>query len=246
MSTLLRTPFLSRNIWTPRIDTGSLAYHTPFWYPSLQGTSFKSLDKNAITNTVVGATWGSQGRTFDGNDDYIDIGKPSFATDQSGTLVIWYKFNTYTASDSLFGFAIPTAATAADLFFIYMTANTCLDITAYDHTANVTSQLRTPASSVSFGVFQQLIITSNGSTTVAYINGVSQALTVMGGANQGDWLGDVGSYATNIHFGNLRWNNVADRGIDGIIGEGRYYSQRVFSAGDVIRDYQSTKWTFSL
>ncbi len=218
------------------------SFYAPLW--KKQGGIFTSDDAYGHLCTAVGATWGMKGLSFPGNGSgYIDIGKPFFATDQSGTLIIWYKFNSYIASSNLVGFAIPTSAVAADVFFIYMISSTCIEITMYNHAGTLSSDLKTPASSVSFGVFQQLILTSDGSTTSAYINGVSQALTVINGANQGDWLGDVSSYATNIHFGNLRWNNAVDREIDGVISSIRYYSQRVFSAGDAMRDYQTTKWT---
>ncbi len=51
----------------------SLKLFLPLWYTGLQGSPFESLDINRHICTVTGALWGSQGRTFDG-DDYLTIG----------------------------------------------------------------------------------------------------------------------------------------------------------------------------
>jgi len=49
----------------------SLELYLPLY--ELDGSSFMSKDACGHICLVTGALWGSQGRTFDGGDDYIDI-----------------------------------------------------------------------------------------------------------------------------------------------------------------------------
>ena len=51
-------------------STEGLVLYLPLW--ALKGDAFKSIDPFGHECDVTGATWGSQGRTFDG-DDYIEI-----------------------------------------------------------------------------------------------------------------------------------------------------------------------------
>lgn len=54
----------------------SLVFNAPLWHPHLSLSPFTSKPPNPLVCTVTGATWGLQGRTFDG-DDLIDMGAPS-------------------------------------------------------------------------------------------------------------------------------------------------------------------------
>lgn len=47
--------------------------YLPLYYPELSGGSFKSRDSYGHLSTVTGATWGSLGRTLDGDGDKITI-----------------------------------------------------------------------------------------------------------------------------------------------------------------------------
>jgi len=68
----------------------SLVFYLPLYH--LDGAGFVTRDARGHLCTVVGATWGIQGRTFDGNDDYIDCG--AILTDLSTyTIEAWQKIN---------------------------------------------------------------------------------------------------------------------------------------------------------
>ena len=53
----------------------SLILYLPLY--ELDGAVFQSKDAYGHVATVTGATWGTQGRTFDGIDDVINLGKPA-------------------------------------------------------------------------------------------------------------------------------------------------------------------------
>jgi hypothetical protein len=81
---LLGAPLVGvkRNLWfteqgrvkRANFPIDGLVLYAPLWHPELSGSPFLSKDLNAHTCTVTGATWGLQGRTFNGTSDYIDCG----------------------------------------------------------------------------------------------------------------------------------------------------------------------------
>jgi len=84
-----------RNVFGIDVKDPSLALYLPLWYthPNMAGTTLTSYDLNHHSCTVTGATWGSQGRTFDGSDDDISCGQPAvlnFGTSDC-TFIVWLK-----------------------------------------------------------------------------------------------------------------------------------------------------------
>lgn len=69
MTSLLGRPYMK--VGSPPIDLSGCVFYAPLWRPDLGGSTFYDLAGHNLC-TVYGATWGSQGRTFDG-DDYISI-----------------------------------------------------------------------------------------------------------------------------------------------------------------------------
>jgi len=61
----------------------------------MTGSPIYSYDKNRHAGTVTGATWGYQGRTFDGTDDRINCGdKAVFNLTDAITLMAWINVTT--------------------------------------------------------------------------------------------------------------------------------------------------------
>ena len=87
------------------IFDSTLALYLPLWHPDLIGSPIISKDLNAHSCTVVGATWGLQGRTFAGGDDYISV--PNHAALNFGTgdfsVGIWFKTSYVAANTVLIG-----------------------------------------------------------------------------------------------------------------------------------------------
>lgn len=70
----------------------NLTVNLPLWHDSLTGATFTSIDSSGYTATVTGATWGNQGRIFDGND-FISITSP-FASGDNFSVTFWFKQTT--------------------------------------------------------------------------------------------------------------------------------------------------------
>ena len=71
----------------------SLVLYLPLWYPysDMTGSTIYSYDRNRHTGTVTDATWGIQGRTFDGTGDYISIAHNAvFDITSALGIIIWF------------------------------------------------------------------------------------------------------------------------------------------------------------
>ena len=80
----------SRNIFPFSME--KCALYLPLWQEDMQGSTLLSYDRYLNSCAVTGATWGANGRTFDGNDD-VSLGSPS-QLDITGSLTIIVLFKT--------------------------------------------------------------------------------------------------------------------------------------------------------
>lgn len=80
----------------------SLVLDAPLWHPDLSLSPFLTKDPYQHSCTVTGATWGPQGRTFNGDGDFIDCGNQT-ALQITGdiTLEAWVMFDDITAHHNL-------------------------------------------------------------------------------------------------------------------------------------------------
>lgn len=82
--------------------TPNCVLYLPFYH--LKAASFKSIDRYQHTTTVIGATWGTQGRTLDGLDDYIKIPHhAAIALTSIFSIYLWIKIIALPANRPLFG-----------------------------------------------------------------------------------------------------------------------------------------------
>ena len=70
-SEALYRPAVNNGYWAEDIITDGLVLYVPLWLYS--GAKFPSVDAYKHTCTVTGATWGLQGRTFDGATTVITV-----------------------------------------------------------------------------------------------------------------------------------------------------------------------------
>ena len=68
-----------------------LVLYVPLWHEKLSGGTFASFDHNHHACTVTGATWGTQGRTFAGDDNDVITVANNDVFDITGaiTIVMW-------------------------------------------------------------------------------------------------------------------------------------------------------------
>ncbi len=69
--------------------TDGLELYLPFYSVDMQGSPITSKDENHHLCTVTGATWGAQGRAFDGNDKITVPDSAALRLATAYTLAVW-------------------------------------------------------------------------------------------------------------------------------------------------------------
>ena len=197
-----------------------LKLYLPLW--KLDGTSLRSEDAHGHLATVIGATWGLQGRTFDGLDDVITIPSPAALNFGTGafTLEVWAKlavvandYRNIIRKGGAEGFIIRVTGQPADTLQAFV-AGVALTAAAPDLNWHLYHLVRDASGAV--GLYQDLVL----------LDSDSAPLTV--------------DTAADFTLG----NNVAHtEGWKGIIGEARCYN-RDLSLGERLHNYQATKWRY--
>lgn len=134
---ILRPPGLlipkSLSSYNP-ITRGCVLY-LPLWSKDLSGPVFKSVNAYGHTCTVTGALYGSQGRTFDG-DDLIDCGRNTSLDFGVGdfSLLAWIKSTDKTGSRTIMGKG--TTGVGGKRYWFYIGVNTGVLIGNSDDNTN--------------------------------------------------------------------------------------------------------------
>lgn len=223
----------TRTSVTPQSDNLSLNY--PLWSANLQGTPIVSVDTTQYSATVTGANWTSQGRTFDGNNDYITI-TDTVAIQNiydgigGASIVMWLK---------------PTSAAAAErpiekqswCVYLNIAAGTTTTPTFfYDFSGN---DLYWNLPAIPLNSWSQIVITladtTAGTNPVTYKNGVAGGDLVQ--ASTGVRVSDVGK---DLLLG-IRSTLLQD--FNGTIGEFQIY-HGVLTPTQVTALYNATAWKY--
>jgi len=207
----------------------SLILYLPLW--KRDGNTFPSDDSFGHSCSVTGATWGTLGRTFDGND-YIDCGGDAqftFAGDMS--VDAWIKTSTTGAYQKLigkmasgqfeWGFRIDDNNTAR--FAIYQS-----DSTVYS-SANSSNTVTDNNWHHIAGVFDDNV------STKIYVDGIERGSSTSFAGTRG---GDLGA---DVNIG--RRAGLADLYFTGTIGEIRLYNRNL-TVLEIQNLYRLTKWRY--
>ncbi len=205
-----------------------LVLYLPLWHPELSGAGpIVSKDLNAISCTITGTTWGSQGRTFDGNDVIVCGAAGSISVPQEITLMAWVAAT-----------AVPTSATGiigksktGDQFMVAI--ENALNRFGWNVGANWCWALASPT----LNTFYFLV--GRGKSGVAglgdfYINDVLQSDVGVADFTTQDNPMKIG-YSD-------RWGATSYSSV--IVGELWVYN-RVLDLADCSHTRQATKWRFS-
>ena len=215
-------------------DTGidiydpTLVLYLPLADHGTDVSPFPSRDLNHHIATVTGATWGLQGRTFDGTDDWIDCGSSSVLK-PTGDFTVGARFKL----DNLTG--------GNWVLFdeeVYRASGFLLRI---DRATNTTGQafLRTNQVSADTGITGNTILSTDtwytlyatklGTTGTFFLNGVA------------DGTGTLNNPV--LATKNLFVSNDGAQRMKGTIGEVWMYN-RALSAAEVQQNYLVTKWRY--
>ncbi len=222
----VRSPFGGVDINDP-----SLVFYAPLWHPGLSMSPFLSRDLNRHSCTVYGATWGSQGRSFDGMDDRIHLASVSNLPvgSTARTIIAWIKLTDYATTNSFVRYgreSVPNGGMWG--FYTEPTPyNTKLTLGTYgdDVYANT---------NVPLGSWQQGAASWAGGTSPVnfYLNAIPDGSP---------------SFAGTINTASSAVNIGADLSLTvflkGSIGEILLYN-RALTASEIQRNYLATKWRY--
>ena len=203
--------------------------------------------------TIVGATWARTGRglwvlSFDGADDYISLGAPTFRTDQAGTIMAWVNLDNVTLSHQFFDYSKLSTAVVDEFRLELVTAADAqtgfMRLVIYQNTVN-TYSLNTAAGTLLRGTWQHIALVSTGAATLMYIMGVSKAITAGAGTADGVWLGDMVTDADAIYVGVLARSNDYIVDMTGDIAL-LTYCNIALSAPTILRYVNQTKPLFGV
>lgn len=204
-----------------------LVLYAPLWHPELNVSPFTSKDLNAHSCSVTGATWGIQGRTFDGVDDYINCG--SAASLHFGgtaiTVLAWLKPSALTDEQIIKHRDILDAQSGNWQF--YLLANGGLYFNFWSGGVNKEG-LSTNTGFMSTTSFNFAGVTYDGSNIKHWHQGVQN----------GNAVAATGTIDT-VTFPVL----IAARYLAALIGEVYLYS-RALSAFEILQIYLSTLWRY--
>ena len=124
----------SRNIFPFPMENCVL--YLPFWQEDMQGAiTLRSYDHYTHSCSVVGGTWSSTGRTFDGTDDYVSVPDHAALSGLSYfTICCWLKTSdTTNETQTIFG----KFTSSNREFFSFLNPSTGLiSLRIYDESAN--------------------------------------------------------------------------------------------------------------
>ena len=227
ISPALRSP---KSLWSYNSIPSGCVLYLPLWHPSLSGPVFKSPDPYGHICTVTGATWGKYGRTFNGTSDVITI--PPISTDDF-TMMAWVNPTDIT-TDNITILSNNVGASPHSLFRFNVDGTTVL-LEINDNEGDQ-FQDTTITHGVSINEWHLFSITISG-TTCSLDRDVTQIYTQTVAAY------GLQTIATNWLLG--RDNRAApnDNWFKGNIGEVWFYN-RALSAGEILYNYNSTKWRY--
>uniref|UniRef100_A0A6M3JYA1 Lectin/glucanase superfamily protein n=1 Tax=viral metagenome TaxID=1070528 RepID=A0A6M3JYA1_9ZZZZ len=164
------------------------------------GVSVQKLyDLSGNNNDAVQATVGNQpvwtaavqggraGMVFDGTSDFISFSPADIASDLLGSVLLNFSLSSSAGYRNLF--TAVEASTAIHYLQFYGSWNSSGTFTINQSENDVVDRVGGNTAIVSTPQIVHVI--SNGTAYTIWVNGVSQSLTVLSGANTGDWFGDI-------------------------------------------------------
>ena len=172
---------------------------------------------------------------FDGTDDYVTDSTANFrSSDSSGTISFWAKTN----SDAYEYFISSgdTGSTTSFLGIAHKNSADGGDVYIYQQNDADTIDSISGSTNILDNNWHHIVITSDGSSYLIYVDGVSETLSVDGGANNGDWFADT-TGRNNFTIGALHRSSVV-LPFNGNIDEVSIWNTAL-SAGDISALYQA-------
>jgi len=210
--------------------------YLPLWHNELRGGVFSSADDFRHACTVTGALWTPQGRIFDGAS-YIKITTANWRSgDSVGTILAWVKTSSAT-DQTIFASSYEVSA---GYYLLLKINSTDGKLTVIQRNNDVADSI-SGGTNVVDGNFHLLALVSNGTAYSMYVDTTLQDLTVIGGANTGDWLADTPN-RQNVTLGVFNYSALAQY-LTGTEGE-LWYFNRALTLAEITQIYNATKFRY--
>ena len=233
--TMLRSPAFRASSWArPKFDMGGCVLYLPLWRPDMAGSTIISQEGLAQSFVATNTTWGYQGRTFAGAD-YLKYTVADWrkATDSAGSILLWFK----TAAD---GWMFASCDEVGTNYYMAMTIEGTF-LTTLQRNNDVTD-LISGTTAVTDNAWYFGAVVSSGTAYTIYIDAIDEgALTVVSGANNGDWFADT-TLRDNISIGAAVRSSVVGH-LTGSVGDVLVYSKALTQA-EIQNIYNATKWRY--
>ncbi len=186
------------------------------------GATFMSDDAYGHLCTVTGATWGSQGRTFDGINDIINAGRDGLLSNIQSPVSFeaWVYSNAYETS-----------------YMMALTKVGCLEL----RLNGVTGKPEFVVNDLGTALYPTALVNSTWNHLVGTYNLVNIGISVNGGAPTS------AAFSTAVSENSTANVIIGGRPTTymwvGIIGEVRIYN-RVLTQSEIQYNYQATKWRY--
>lgn len=196
----------------------------------LVGGKFNSVDRYQHSSTAIGATWGVQGRVFDGSDDYIDCGDNT-ALDITSAITIeaWVKSSA----------TIPTAT--RQMILCRDNDSTVRNYSLFFETDGVITGVvyigdagkgSSGPSAYTKNSWHHVATTYRSGEQITYLD-------LVAGTPQG-WTGAIDNDDVSLTIGTT---DIQARDYAGTIGEIRLYS-RALSLAELTQNNYATRWRY--
>ena len=219
------------NFGSPKLDLGGCVLYAPLWRPDQAGSPFNSKSAYGVPShacTVVGATWGLQGRTFDGSDDKILVPDTASLDITVGAVEFWIKWIVATNYRRCFSKGNSDVDVNNFTFEIFLE----LDVYKMRFRDSVGYASLATTGVPSTTAFQHIVFNHTGAAVQFYVDTVS----VLNTARNGTLTNSSYSVAIGCQGEGAAYANA-------IFGEARIYN-RALTAGEIMRNYLATRWRY--
>lgn len=229
----LRTPLSSYNIWSRNIFPVSMegcVLYLPLWQEDMQASTLLSYDQYHHSCAVTGAVWGSTGRAFDGDDDYIEstISEMNF-TSGDFSVFVWFKPAAVVGTQRL----IIRGADSAEGWYLDVQDDQYIIMRTNQAAAQQTTYYDNDGFLV-VGTWCEIGFTRSGAIVKLYLNAVDAI------SSSGTHIDSLTS-AKTVKIGID--DDKASRDVNGTVGEVRVNSQTLSDA-EVLYNHNVTKWRY--
>ncbi len=173
------------------------------------------------------------GMKFDGAGDYLRRAVANWRNgDSQGTISAWIKLSGNGTFRTIF---ISADELGNVNYFSFRISND--NVVQAIQRNNDTTDSIIGSTVLHIGIWYRVTLVSTGTEYIMYVNGEVETLSVLAGANTGDWLADTTS-RDNIAIGARRMGGPVNYYFNGSIKDVQYHS-RPLTASEIMHDYRA-------